>query len=137
MSTVEDPAWTLTPAARAHLRDRVDRWFIQQGVPQFAEGYSAQASLYFLVLPLAVLVAFEIGAAPWLPLSEVSLLVVPPLVITPVVVMLMSWARPFIWLLLGREEEPAIRFTFKHGWRRLAGLLLVLGTLGVLLRRGG
>jgi hypothetical protein len=104
------------------LRERVEEWFADHGVPQFAHRYLPEDRLRFLVLPLAVLVAFEIGAAPKLE-SLPALLIVPP-----VVVALMAWARPFVWWLLGHERDPLSRW-------RLAGLLAVLAALGVGLAR--
>jgi len=106
------------------LRERVEKWFAHQGVPQFADRYLPEDRLRFLVLPLAVLVAFEIGAAPKLG-SLPALLIVPP-----VVVALMAWARPFVWWLLGHKRDPETL-----SWRRLAGLLAVLVTLVVGLAR--
>ena len=109
--------------ARERLRKRVDDWFVEHGVPQFAERYTPEDQLRFLVLPLAVLVAFEVGAAPKLR-SLPALLFVPP-----VVVALMAWARPFVWRLLGHKQESAI----KLNWWRLAGLLAVLLALSTAL----
>jgi hypothetical protein len=106
----------------AKLRECVEKWFADQGVPQFAGHYLPEDRLRFLVLPLAVLVAFEIGAAPKLE-SLPALLIVPP-----VVVALMAWARPFVWWLLGHERDALSGL-------RLAGLLAVLAALGVGLAR--
>ena len=110
-----------------HLRDEVHAWFVEHGVPQFDNRYSPTDRLRFLVLPLAVLVAFLIGAAPRLPSTLLPLLVVPPVVLA-----LMGCARPFLWKLLGRNG-PACQHT---RWR-LAGLLLMLMALGALLLRSG
>jgi hypothetical protein len=109
--------------AREGLRKRVDDWFVKHGVPQFAERYTAGDQLHYLVLPLAVLVAFEVGAAPKLR-SLPALLVVPP-----VVVGLTAWARPFVWRLLGHKQESATR----PNWWRLVGLLAMLAALSVVL----
>jgi hypothetical protein len=124
MSTVQSPSWALSPTERKRLRQEVDAWFAEHGVPQFADRYSAKDRLRFLILPLTVLVAFEIGAAPKLPPTLVPLLVVPP-----VVVALMAWARPFVLRLLGHKDGSDL-----NAWR-LVGLLLVLGVLSVLLWR--
>jgi hypothetical protein len=109
------------------LRDAVHAWFVEHGVPQFTNRYSPTDQLRFLVLPLAVLVAFLIGAAPQLPSTLLPLLVVPPVVLA-----LMGCARPFLWKLLGRRG-PACQ----HTRRRLAGLLLMLVALSALLLRSG
>jgi hypothetical protein len=102
----------------AELRKQVEKWFADHGVPQFADRYVPEDRLRFLVLPLAVLVAFEIGAAPKLE-SLPALLIIPP-----VVVALMAWTRPFVWWLLGHDRDETL------SWRRLAGLLTVLLALG-------
>jgi hypothetical protein len=73
--------WTLPPPERADLQQEVDRWFIRHGVPQFTERYSTLDRLHFLVAPLVVLVAFEIGAAPWFMSPIMPLLVVPPAIV--------------------------------------------------------
>jgi hypothetical protein len=130
MSTSQSPAWALVPAKRDRLRDQIDEWFIEHGVPQFAERYSAQASFYFLVLPLAVLVAFEIGVAPWFPLTAVSLFIALLLVVTPVALALTAWARPFIWMTLSRGE-------YRQPIWRLVRALLLIAALGVLLLGSG
>jgi hypothetical protein len=109
--------------AREGLRKRVEDWFVKHGVPQFAERYTPKDQLHYLVLPLAVLVAFEVGAAPKLR-SLPALLVVPP-----VVVGLTAWARPFVWRLLGHKQESATELN----WGRLAGLLAVLVALSAVL----
>src|SRR4029450_2366705 len=105
MTTVgQASAWDLTDAdERERLRDGVDQWFLEHGVPQLADRYSPQDRLRYLVISLVVLVAFEVGAAPQLRSPLLPLLVVPP-----VVVALLAWARPFMWRMLGRE---------KRGWR--------------------
>jgi hypothetical protein len=109
--------------AREGLRKRVDDWFVKHGVPQFGERYKPVDQLHYLVLPLAVLVAFEVGAAPKLR-SFPALLVVPP-----VVVGLTAWARPFVWRLLGHKQESATKL---NRWR-LVGLLAVLAALSAVL----
>jgi hypothetical protein len=109
--------------AREGLRKRIDDWFVKHGVPQFAKRYTPKDQLHYLVLPLAVLVAFEVGAAPKLR-SLPALLVVPP-----VVVGLTAWARPFVWRLLGHKQESATKL---NCWR-LAGLLAVLAALSAVL----
>jgi hypothetical protein len=48
------------------------------GGPQFADRYSAKDRLHYLAVSLAVLVAFELGAAPELSSALLPLLVVPP-----------------------------------------------------------
>jgi hypothetical protein len=81
---------------------------------------------------LAVLVAFEVGAAPKLPSTLLPLLIVPP-----VLVALGALARPFVCWLLGREEEPALKQTLRLHLKRLVGLILALVALSVLLRWSG
>jgi hypothetical protein len=129
MSTDHSPAWDITdPEQRQRLRDEVDDWFIEHGVPQFADRYSPTHRLQFLVLPLAVLVAFEVGAAPKLPSTLLPLLIVPP-----VLVALGALARPFVGWLLGREEEPALKQTLQLHLKRLVGLVLAIVALSILL----
>jgi hypothetical protein len=105
----------------------VHAWFVEHGVPQFANRYWPTDRLHFLVLPLAVLVAFLIGAAPQLPSTLLPLLVVPPVVLA-----LMGCARPFLWKLLRRHGTEC-----QHSRWRLPGLLLMLVALYVLLLRSG
>jgi hypothetical protein len=82
MSTDHSPAWEIAdPEQRQRLRDEVEDWFIEHGVPQFSDRYSPTHRLQFLVLPLAVLVAFEVGAAPKLPSTLLPLLIVPPVLV--------------------------------------------------------
>jgi hypothetical protein len=130
MSTHHSTAWDITdPEQRQRLRNEVDDWFIEHGVPQFADRYSPTHRLQFLVLPLAVLVAFEVGAAPKLPSTLLPLLIVPP-----VLVALGALARPFVCWLLGREEEPALKQTLRLHLTRLVGLVLAIVALSTLLR---
>jgi hypothetical protein len=126
MTTVgQASAWDLTDAdERERLRDGVDQWFLEHGVPQLADRYSPQDRLRYLVISLVVLVAFEVGAAPQLRSPLLPLLVVPP-----VVVALLAWARPFMWRMLGRGKR-----VWRSHWRRLVGLLGALAILTVVLR---
>jgi hypothetical protein len=129
MSIDHDQVWEIVDTEqRQRLRDAVDDWFIEHGVPQFAERYSPTHRLQFLVLPLAVLVAFEVGAAPKLPSTLLPLLIVPP-----VLVALGTLARPFVCWLLGREEEPALKQTLRLHVKRLVGLVLAIVALSALL----
>jgi hypothetical protein len=117
---VHDPKDDL---AREGLRKQVEEWFVKHGVPQFAEPYVPSDRLRFLVLPLAVLVAFEVGAAPKLR-SLPALLLIPP-----VVVGLAAWARPYIWRLLGRKQEQGTRLNRLRLLSLLAVLLLLSASL--------
>jgi hypothetical protein len=109
--------------ARDDLRKQVEEWFVKHGVPQFAEPYVPSDRLRFLVLPLAVLVAFEVGAAPKLR-SLPALLLVPP-----VVVGIATWARPYVWRLLGRKQKQGTRLNRLRLLSLLAFLLLLSGSL--------
>jgi hypothetical protein len=112
--------WVLPDEDRTRLRKEVGDWFLEQGVPQLAGCYLPEDRLRYLVIPLAVLAAFEIGAAPHLDSTLLPLLVVPP-----VVVALLAWARPFLWRLLGLKEDRAPGATPL----RLAGLVATLVAL--------
>jgi hypothetical protein len=58
--------------------DAVKRWFAEHGVPQFAGHYSFADRMNALVLPLAMVIAVQVGVGTWLSVSVVQLLVVPP-----------------------------------------------------------
>jgi hypothetical protein len=58
--------------------DAAKRWFAEHGVPQFAGHYSFADRMNALVLPLALVIAVQVGVGTWLSVSIVQLLVVPP-----------------------------------------------------------
>lgn len=67
------------------------QWFLAKGVPHFSGDYRGAAERWpALVLPLFVLISFEVGVAPWLDLSNLLYVIIaPPLVLLCVVV----WRR--------------------------------------------
>jgi hypothetical protein len=62
-------------------RQAVEAWFVDRGVPRFAEGYSIRHRLSALVAPLSVVAAWQIVAAALLSLKTWQLAVAPALVV--------------------------------------------------------
>ncbi len=61
-------------APRQARRERVERWFIDQGVPHFSEGYTIVERLPLIACPLFAALAFEVSMAPLLDLTAFELL---------------------------------------------------------------
>ena len=89
-------------------RKAVERWFRARGVPHLMLRYSGRDRVPVLLCWLFLVMAFEIGAAPWLQMSAVRLLVAPlvflvlaPLIAPALVALLTTSTRPSraVWML--------------------------------------
>ncbi|MGY1703866.1 hypothetical protein ACI79C_04765 [Geodermatophilus sp. SYSU D00697] len=96
-------------------------WFIDNGVPHFLERYSAAERWRSLITPLLVLVAFELGMAPWSPPTLFHLLTAPPLVLAYVA--MLRWQG-------GRSHETPRR------WAHARALVWVMVYLCLMLGSG-
>ena len=89
---------TLSDSVELGTRQRVEYWFLRQGVPHFAQKYCYHERLLLLVLPMVILIAFELGVAEWSNLDTAQLFLVPP-----VVVALTAFSWPLISLPFERN----------------------------------
>src|SRR5688500_473231 len=91
------------PQERRRMKEAVDEWFEECGVPHFIHNYSASKRLPDLCIVLCVVLAFELGVAPWLEL-DVSQLAVAPIVL----LVLTLWARPALLPMFDLEPRREI-----------------------------
>jgi hypothetical protein len=90
-------------ALPADLRQSVEHWFLDNGVPHFIRGFSARRGgrVPVLLLLLFVVLAFEASVEPWLPPDA------PLLLVAPAVVIVLTWCfAPVCAPWLGIEWRP-------------------------------
>jgi len=110
-----------TPHEDAAVR-AAETWFIDNGVPHFLERYSAAERWRSLITPLVVLVAFELGIAPWSPPTLLALLTAPPLVLCCVGI----W-RGYFRTVTTRLHTKGRRGVIRQVSRLVGHLILVMG----------
>jgi hypothetical protein len=74
-----------TMEQQALERKQVERWFVSHGVPHLMRNYSGRDRIPTLLCWLFLVVAFEVGAAPWLHMSAWRLLAAPLVLLIPAV----------------------------------------------------
>lgn len=137
--------------ADASVKQPLERWFVHHGVPHFMHRYSAVEQIPLLLLLLSVILAFELGAAPWLDLSATKLVIAPPVLIVLTLCALPALAGLFAvnicpshWSILLRlcvlwlatlVFVPNESLVPSDAWVNFAVLFLVFATAALLFSR--
>jgi hypothetical protein len=75
---LQSPEWSSRSGPKGEDLTKIEQWFIDQGVPQFAYGYwPGRDSMPILSYLLLILVAFNLAIQPWIRLNLLFLLIAP------------------------------------------------------------
>jgi hypothetical protein len=130
-------------------RDRIERWFVAQGVPRLVEGYSVENWLPVLASLVFVVLAYQMAAAPLLGLDARDVVLAPAVAILfalPAGPVLRAAFDPgalrsgltrkeIAWRLTPLAAAVGILLALSDHWASFAVLLLALFASAILLQR--
>ena len=108
-------------------KDDMERWFLAHGVPHFMHHYSAASQVPVVALLLSIVLAFEVGAAPWLEVDTFGM-ILSPLILFVMTLIVLPWLRMIFeagpWPTLSR-----LSWTLRATALGAASVLLLLSPL--------
>jgi hypothetical protein len=131
------------------LRDRIERWFVAQGVPRLVEGYSVENWLPVLASLVFVVLAYQMAAAPLLGLDPRDVVLAPAVAILfalpagpvlraafdPGALRIALTRKEIAWRLTPLGAAAGVLLALSDHWASFAVLLLALVASAILLQR--